>query len=209
MVTRLRRRSHCFTIEDTSDEGVQGVEICEADAACSTTDENGVTTVEFPLGQEVLYTVSKDDWAAELFCDLVDFSFGTSRGHTLFTDEEIDDIAMGVGSSWPHAGTGWVSLGVNLEGVTFTLIGGTGIQTYVDTDLTGSTELDATTSGSVAGVRGSFFEVAPGTYEVEYGGTATDCVPSIGCPSETPNRLRVEVRAEHLTYASMTCLMAE
>ncbi len=198
-----------FTIEDASDQGVEGAQICEGDTNCGTTDENGMVTIDFPFAQDVLYTVSKDGYAAELYGDVSDLTFGTSRGHTLFTNQEVDDLAMMIDSTWPHAGTGWVSLGVNLEGVTFTLIGGTGIQSYVDTDGTPSTELDATTSGSIAGVRGAFSEVAPGMYEVEYGGTATDCTASIGWPSETPNRVRVEVRAEHLTYASMTCVMAE
>jgi hypothetical protein len=92
-----------------------------------------------------------------------------------------------------------------LVGVTFELVGEVHEPWYVDADGTGSTEIDATTTESVGGARGGFVEAAPGTYEVEYGGTATDCVVGIGLPGMSANRIRIPVRAGHISYGSQAC----
>ncbi len=182
------------------------VDICEADTRnCATTDGDGSATIELPVDQELVYTVSKAGFAAELYADVTDSSFSRSRAHVLFPNEEIDDAAAGVMSVWPHAGTGWVSLGVNLEGVTFELIDAAGAPWYVDSDGVGKNTIDATTSEAVGGARGGFVEVAPGVVEVEYGGTATGCTVNIGLPSESPNRIKLPVRDAHISFGSMTC----
>lgn len=193
-----------FQIRGMTEPGLEGVQICEADTTnCATTDENGSAGIELPANREVLYTVSKDGYASELYAD--ETPFAGLRNHVLFTNQEIDDAAGGVGSMWPHAGTGWASFGVNLAGVTFQLIEASGVQWYINSEGVGTTEIDATTTEAIGGARGGFVEVAPGIFEVEYGGAATNCTVGIGWPSETPNRLRIPVRDGHISYASMTC----
>lgn len=195
-----------FNIRGSDLAALEGVDICEADTRnCATTDGDGSATIELPVDQEVVYTVSKVGFAAELYADVTDSSFSRSRAHVLFPNEEIDDAAAGVMSVWPHAGTGWVSLGVNLEGVTFELIDAAGAPWYVDSDGVGKNTIDATTSEAVGGARGGFVEVAPGVVEVEYGGTVTGCTVNIGLPSESPNRIKLPVRDAHISFGSMTC----
>ncbi|MGB5350033.1 MAG: hypothetical protein WBN10_10565, partial [Polyangiales bacterium] len=195
-----------FNIRGSDLAALEGVDICEADTRnCATTDGDGAATIELPVDQEVVYTVSKAGFAAELYAEVTDSSFSRSRAHVLFPNEEIDDAAAGIMSVWPHAGTGWVSLGVNLEGVTFELIDAAGAPWYVDSDGVGKNTIDATTSEAVGGARGGFVEVAPGVVEVEYGGTATGCTVNIGLPSESPNRIKLPVRDAHISFGSMTC----
>ncbi len=193
-----------FEIRGMTEPGLEGVQICEADTTnCTTTDENGSAGLELPANQEVLYVVSKDGYAPELFAD--ETPFGGLRAHVLFTNQELDDAVAGFGSMWPHAGTGWASFGVNLAGVTFQLMGASGVQWYLNSEGVATTEIDATTTEAIAGVRGGFVEVTPGIFEVEYGGAASNCTLGIGWPSEMPNRLRIPVRDGHISYASMAC----
>jgi hypothetical protein len=195
-----------FNIKSSEPEPLEGAEICVADTEnCVTTDEEGDATIELPFNMEVLYTVSKDGYVPELYADVTELGFGTSRGHTLFTVQEIAEGAVDIGTVWPHEGTGWLALGVNLVGVTFTLIGDARAPWYADADGNGSTVIDATTTGSIGGARGGFVEVAPGVHEAEYGGTATDCVVGIGWPSAGANRIRVPVRDGYLSFGSMSC----
>jgi len=96
-------------------------------------------------------------------------------------------------------------LGVDLAGVTFELIGTSGVRWYSDSDGVLTTSIDATTEEGVGGGRGGFVEVAPGVFEVEYAGAASNCTRGIGWPSEMPNRLRIPVRDGYISYASMAC----
>ena len=54
---------------------------------------------------------------------------------------------------------------------------------------------------------GGFTEVTPGEQQFEFGGTAADCDRvSLGWPVEgAPNRIRVPVREEYITYGSIIC----
>ncbi|MBT8451317.1 MAG: hypothetical protein KJO40_05045 [Deltaproteobacteria bacterium] len=195
-----------FNIRSTELRPLEGAEICVADTQnCATTDEEGDATIELPFNMEVLYTVSKDGFVPELYGDVTDLTFGASRGHVLFPEQEISDGAVDIDTVWPHAGTGWLSLGVNQPSVTFTLVGDAREPWYVDADGNGSTVIDATTTESIGGARGGFVEVAPGVHEVEFGGAATDCVVGIGLPGTAANRIRVPVRDGHISYGSQAC----
>jgi len=52
---------------------------------------------------------------------------------------------------------------------------------------------------------GGFMSVADGEQVFELGGTGGDCPVSWGWPGETPNQIRVPVRAGFRTYGSWNC----
>jgi len=66
---------------------------------CATTDANGAALLELPANQEVLYAVSKDGYAPELYAD--ETRFVGSQTHVPLTDQEIHDAAVGIVSMWP------------------------------------------------------------------------------------------------------------
>ena len=102
--------------------------------------------------------------------------------------------------AWPWTG-GVIALGSDMAGVTYDLIDGTGKQWYKEEDWNVTLELNATTSVG----QGGFAEVSPGEYQVEFGGAATDCTPSLAWPGNAPNRVKVPVKDGHLTFATMEC----
>ena len=86
-------------------------------------------------------------------------------------------------------------------GGTFDLLDEAATPFYSDEQQETTVGLTATTSTG----RGGFFEVAPGEHQIEFGGTATNCTARTAWPGDTANRIRVPVRAGHLSYGSMSC----
>ena len=85
--------------------------------------------------------------------------------------------------------------------VTFDLIDETTTPFYFEQDWTPSFDLAATTSVG----QGGFVEQATEEYQVEYGGTATNCSVQIGWTGDAPNRVKVPVRAGYLSFSTMVC----
>lgn len=98
---------------------------------------------------------------------------------------------------YPFGPDGVISLAASSlrEGAKYDLIDETATPFYTDEQQENTLGLTATTSTG----RGGFFEVAPGEHQIEFGGTATNCAPGIAWPGDAANRIRVPVRAGHLS----------
>jgi hypothetical protein len=179
----------------------EGVELCETDTTnCATTDAEGLAQITVPAFQEVTYTVSKEGFAPYLLADVTDETLRTTFW-PMFSDELWEDFSDALMTPYPWTGGGmFLQVHPNIEGVTFLLVNETAKQYYNEV---GGWSLDLTSTTSSG--QGGFVEVPPGEYQVEFGGTATNCTPEIAWPGDAPNRIRVQVRAGHFGYGSMAC----
>ncbi|MBW2379801.1 MAG: hypothetical protein JRG70_09690, partial [Deltaproteobacteria bacterium] len=180
----------------------EGVELCETDTTnCATTDVDGAAEIMVSANQEISYTVSKDGYGPWLIGDVTDETLRTTFW-PMFTDAMLADDAEAVEIPYTWTG-GLLALQVvpNMAGVTFDLLDETGIQYYADEAGINTLGLTATTTiGS-----GGFAEVSPGEPQVEFGGTATNCTPSIAWPGDAANQIKVSVRVGYISYGSMIC----
>lgn len=180
----------------------EGVELCETDTTnCDTTDANGVARIPVLPNQEISYTVSIDGFAPYLIGDVTDETFRATFW-PMFNDmlwEEFSDALM---TPYPWtAGSIFLQVHPNMEGVTFDLVDETAKRYYNAEGGGWSLDLTSTTSNG----QGGFVEVPPGEYQVEFGGTATNCTPEIAWAGDAANRIRVQVRAGYFGYGSMRC----
>jgi len=185
---------------------LEGVEICETDTTnCVLTGADGLATLELPIDEEVSFTWTKGGYFPYLHADVSDAAFQSeTRTFKMWSDEAVADLFESVMSPYPQLDTGGIEVVLNpaREGVTFTLVGATGKAYYLDEEGTNwSLDLTATTARGWGG----FVEVSPGELEIEFGGTASGCVPRRAWPSDAENRIRVPVRAGYFTLASVTC----
>ncbi|MBW2548930.1 MAG: hypothetical protein JRE82_17270 [Deltaproteobacteria bacterium] len=180
----------------------EGVELCETDTTnCATTDADGRAEIMVSANQEISYTLKKDGYAPFLVGDVADETLLRSLW-PMFSDAMLADAAEAVEIPYPLTG-GILGLQVlpSMAGVTFDLLDETGIQYYADEAGIDTLGLTATTTiGS-----GGFYEVSSGEPQVEFGGTATNCTPSIAWPGDAANRIKVPVRVGYVSYGSMVC----
>jgi len=114
-----------------------------------------------------------------------------------------------MGSPYPMEGTGMIFVDVEssamgtaaVVGATLELIGATGKRYYRDMDANFDPDLTATTA--LGG--GGFLEVSPGTYVVEIGGTAENCVIRKGWPGATDNTVKLPVLEGYMSRATVDC----
>jgi hypothetical protein len=197
------------------DEGTKrelaGVELCQTDTSnCDETDPSGQAAIFLPRGEHISYSLTKEGFAAELYANVTDADFESVNSHRMFTNEEIASLGEPIGKTWPVPGTGLITLGAYaqfgaLAGVTVELVGESNRPYYLDEDGVASYELTATTGGSLAGGAAGFPEILPGEYEVEFGGSARNCQPERAWSGSEPNRVRVPVKAEHISFANVRC----
>jgi hypothetical protein len=191
------------TIRD-SGEPLEGVEVCETDTDnCAATNEAGTATIELPADQEVSYTFEKEGYVSGLWLDVTDDTFFIG-GFPMQSDAAMEESFETLMIPYPPTGGAIFLKAVqpNEAGVTFDLVDETaGVLFYRDEAGSPDPGLAATTSNGTGG----FFEVPPGEYQVEFGGSVTDCVPREAWPGNAENRARVPVRAGFITYAGMTC----
>jgi hypothetical protein len=184
--------------------GLEGVEVCEDGTDnCELTDESGSATIMLPAGRAIGYTMTKEGHISYLVWDVTDDTFGgLSSNWPMFTESQIEEIAIHLMIDYPLQGS-WLVFGAVpfRAGATFELVGETAKSFYNDDD--GVPQLDHAETTSDG--RGGFVDLDEGEHEVEFGGAATNCTPSIAWNDETPNRIRVVLRAGFHTYASMTC----
>ncbi|MBT8469725.1 MAG: hypothetical protein KJN97_13350, partial [Deltaproteobacteria bacterium] len=183
--------------------GLEGAELCETDTTnCATTDAAGLASIMLPADQEVSYTVSKDGYGPYLLGDVTDEPLPTTNW-PLISDALLEADAMKVIVPYPWSPDGTLSLAAfSLRaGVTYELLDETATPFYTDEQQETTVGLTATTSTG----RGGFFEVTPGEHQIEFGGTATNCTARIAWPGDAANRIRVPVRAGHLSFGSMDC----
>jgi len=190
-----------FDVVDEESEPLEGAEVCEVGADnCATTDAGGNTMLDFPGDEEVAWTVEKDGYAVLAGADVTDETLDPGPFEwRLNTVETIDAWAEKLGTTSPLTGTYNRAL-PQRSGATYTLVDETALGFYMDMGMP-DPELTATT---LAG-DGGFVEVSPGVVEIEFGGTATDCVASLAWSSERPNTIRLPVIDGLTTYGSMRC----
>lgn len=198
-----------LVIEDAEGR-LEGVRVCEGDTGnCAVSDVNGEVTLEVPAGEEIFYTLQKERYDSFLFADVIPES-GSSRVWYLQTDEEATPFHEEVMSPYPRQGTGGIQIFLvpAFAGATFDLVDATGKTyyepyqnpwnppPYTDPDLVATSE----------GGAGGFVEItAPGTVQIEFGGSAQRCLPETAWPGDVENRVRVPVREDHLSIVFVNC----
>jgi hypothetical protein len=180
---------------------LEGVEVCETDTdSCATTDAEGHASIELMANQETSYTLTKDGYLPYLVPVLPTATMTSTW--PMLSDalgQQFADIMM---TAYPWEGGSISVAAFTLRaGVTHDLVGETAAEYYSDED--GVPVPVPTLTETTSFGRGGFVEVAAGEYEVEFGGTAIDCVRSFGWPSDAPNTIRLPVRDGYLTYGSM------
>ena len=185
---------------------LEGVEVCQTDTTnCTTSDVNGQVLLSLPANQEISYTLTKDGHMGWMAGDVTDERFGAEGGPRLpmFTNEQIEAFAEANAIPYPLTGgvTSHHMNPVRIAGVTYDLVDTTGLEYYVDDDVTHRFDLTATTSEGFGGS----WEVPPGDHQVEFGGAATNCSVAIAWPGNAPNRVKVPVKVGFFTLASMNC----
>jgi len=192
---------------DYGDRGpsLEGVEACETDTInCATSDVNGEARLTLPRNQPTInLTVTKDGYAPYLTGDVMT---DLKRRRTfMVSDAQMADLAEDLMIEYPLTG-GIVALhawpATAGPGVTYDLVDETAKGYYNDEAGIPTLGLAATTANS----GGGFLEVPQGEYQIEFGGTATTCIPGGAWPGDAANRIKVPVKVAHVTYGSMfTC----
>jgi hypothetical protein len=199
--------------DNISDPPLAGVEFCETDTVnCATSDADGRATleVEVPADGRISYTYTKDGFLSGLRTDVVDEEFDGVYGNFNLSDETMTALAADLMTPYPLEGTGIVALTavvtgalpvfIGFAGATFELVDAAGRGYY--TDPSGELSLDLTETTLVGG--GGFIEVEPGEVEVRLGG---NCVVLKGWPGSEANTVRVPVKADFVTWGSVSCEM--
>ena len=187
--------------------GLEGVKLCEFGTDtdtdnCDTTDGNGNASIRLPANQEISYTLSKDPFVPYLIGDVTDETFRDSGPWPMGDEETAASWADAV--MLPDLWTdGFLMLRAfpKREGLTLDLVDETAMVYYFDGTGTPTVGLSATTTDG----SGGFAELSTGEYQAEFGGNATNCIPDLGWPGDTPNRIRAPVKLGHLTFASTNC----
>jgi hypothetical protein len=112
-------------------------------------------------------------------------------------------------SPYPRRGTGSIGIfiGPGFAGATFDLLNATGTRYYEpyqdpwDPPPYTDPALEATSESGVGG----FVELTPGTVQIQFGGTAENCVPNIAWPGDVENSVRVPVLEDHGSIVFVTC----
>jgi hypothetical protein len=194
--------------------GLDDVELCETGTTnCVTTDANGNATLWLPVG-ETSFTRRKEGYGSYLI-PLVNPADGSSHESAMGSEATLESLHEDVMSPYPLGNMGRISCAVlpGFEGATFDLFDATGKlmakRYYTDEGSTPTWRLDltaTTTTGS-----GGFLEVSPGDdYQVQFGGTADDCVHLVAWPGHfVSNTIRFPVRAGHITQITAGCSKKE
>jgi hypothetical protein len=189
---------------------LEDAEVCQTDTTnCVISDAGGLARLELPVNEDVSFTVKKDGYQPVLEVDVTDGDYGSSRDtHVVWPDELQALWYQSAMVEYPPRGVGtvWVGLVPPLADATFELIGAEGKAFYNEESmtkigLTANLDLEATTSAGTGG----FFEVPPGEYQIELGGTASGCGPWRAWPGDTENRVRFLVRDGAITVLSVDC----
>jgi hypothetical protein len=187
-----------------------GAQVCETGADnCVTANSSGDVTIELPVGLEISYSLQKEGYDSMLIADDIPKS-GVKTTWFLNADELQADLYETAMSPYPRRGTGAIFIRVDPQraGVTFDLIGATGKLYYQEgvAHLGGETTYNVDLTATTSTGRGGFLEVTPGTFEVQFGGNADDCVPTFaGWPGDNENSVEVPVHEDHETIVIVRC----
>jgi hypothetical protein len=183
---------------------LEGAEVCEETEEtdtinCATTDVNGEARLLVQRDEEISYTATKEDYVPFLNGVVTDRS--KLQPTFMLRDAQMEALAEDLGIDYPLTG-GIVALRAfprAMGGVMFAVDDETAVGYYVDEALAVRLDLTATTSRG----GGGFLEVTPGVREIDFGGTATTCIPGRAWQGNAENQIRVPVEVGHITYAQM------
>jgi len=180
---------------------LEGAEVCQTETEppnCVTTDVNGEARLVVPRDKEISYTATKEDYAPFLNGVVTERSKGQAT--FMLSDAQVEALADDLGIEYPLTG-GIVALRVfpRMAGVTFAVDDETAVGYYVDE--AGAVRLDLTATTSKGD--GGFLEVPPGVYQIDFGGTATTCIPGRGWQGDAENQIKVPVKVGHITFGQM------
>jgi hypothetical protein len=178
--------------------------VCETDADnCVRTNAQGRAMLSLPGHSEVSYTVEKEGYERALRVDVTDAGFLDDVKTILWPDELAKDWYEQTGSRYPLTSTGdvHIRIGPPTPGATVELVDASGDRWYSEVWGSPNPDLEATTEVGFAG----FVGIAPGEFQIEFGGWAQVCAAELAWPANAPNRIRFPVRAGYLTYVSVRC----
>jgi hypothetical protein len=184
---------------------LEGVEVCDPDTGrCVMTDAAGIARLEFRPGQRHSITATKEDYAQYLVPNVLENWWGRTLRLSMASNDHLAQQHHRVGAPYPMRNTGTVVIHLEQEyaGVTFELVGATGIPFYHDEEGHWSTDLGATT---LPRARGGFANVSEGEFQVNVGGVAWRCIPFNAWPGTDLDSVGFPVRAGYLTVASVRC----
>jgi len=186
--------------------GLPDVELCQTDTAnCVTTDANGKAKLWLPVG-ETSYTARKEGYGPYLKALVVPVD-GLDHEFSMGSDSALESLYGEVMSPYPHPDTGRITCSVGFAGVTFDLFDAAGNKVRAEQyfSAAGPTWSLDPTATTTAG-EGGFLQVSPGEYQIQFGGTADDCVEILAWPGRSQsNAIRFPVGAGHITQVNASC----
>jgi hypothetical protein len=209
-----------LVVKDSLDQTpLEDAQICEEETGrCVPSDASGFATFELPANREVSFTVEKEGYGPILYPVATGVD-GTSANLdcNMGPDAWLADTLANLESSYPLRDTGMILVVIipRFAGVTLELVDATGKAFYKDEEDNFSLDLEATTAGGFGReqgfAEGGFVEVGPGEFQLEIGGTASDCAlfesggTRRGWPGDVPNTIRMPVREGFQTRAVVSC----
>ncbi len=199
---------------------LDGVELCQADTDnCDISDGIGVAVIEVPADQEITLTAEKEGYVPWITGDVSNGDADLITIRRMHTHAQMTEVMeQQLGGSYPLADgvVGLVRFPTHSAGgVTFAPVGDTANEVGNSFYFDGTTEEYGTEHGATGPYGGlgyvlplgdgGFMSVTEGVQTFELGGTGGDCPVSWGWPGDTPNHIRVPVRAGYRTYGSWNC----
>jgi hypothetical protein len=194
------------------DTPFEGAEVCVADTSnCATSDVDGIAQLEIPANSELALLVTAEGYTPTLTPQTTSDQDINGQLTPLLSDETVTLLAGVLNTPYPPGDNGIVAISVLTAPVTGSNNGIAGVTItphpeatvfYLDENEFPTRDLSTTTAPSGAG---GLIEVAPGTWEIELGGTASNCVIVAGWPGSTDNSVRFPVRAGFITEGFVTC----
>lgn len=194
------------------DPPLEGAEVCVADTSnCNTSDSEGMVMLDVPANSELELLVTAEGYGPTLTPLTTSEDDVDGQVTPLLTDEVLTVLAGALGTPYPPGGDGLIAVSVLTEPITAQDNGIAGVTLtpdssatvyYLDENEIPRTDIGATTEPSGAG---GLIEVAPGTWELTLGGTASNCAVVSGWPGSDSTTVRLPVRAGHITQGFVTC----
>jgi hypothetical protein len=194
-----------FVDRSNLEQPMVGAQVCETDTTnCTTTDAEGMATINLPADVDVSYTITKEGFASYLVSDV---NTGKLLIWTwMYPEEEVTRLAGLIGTTFPGTGDGLIIIRAFTDpGVMFDLVGEPNEPFYFIDGDTPSREIDATTEDR----RGGFTDVAPGEYQFDVFGAPGPCQPFVVWPGDQDDRFKVPVKADYISWVSVTCTVQE
>lgn len=192
---------------------VSGAEVCVLGTDdCDTSDGTGQVFLPIPANAESAVTITADGFNPTVSPQIAEEVDLVGREATVISTTTARALATVLDLEYPLTDTGVIAITVltdpvddpdnGIPGITFTLTEPAGRRYYLDENGIPQTEIDATTAPLGTG---GFIEVSTGTYEIELGGTASNCEPLAGWVGSVANSVRVPVEAGFFTDTYVVC----